>query len=111
MSLLGRNLSTRMRQDLSEGGLIEEVGEKLLQRCEWSSGRIYNIGGRMDPMVFRAGSLLGVTAFRTCVVPHLGHWSMPLSHSVWGQVCAWFLNVYVCVCMCVCACMCGVSVM
>jgi hypothetical protein len=98
MTLLGQNLSMRMREDLSEGGLIEEIGEKLLQRCEWTGGRIFNIGGRMDPMVSRAGPLLWVTAFRTCVVPHLGHWAMPLSHTVWAQVCA---------CFSLCACMDG----
>lgn len=88
MACLGRNLGARLRADLSAGGLIEDVGEKLLLRGEWG-GKIFNIGGRMDPYVPLAWDLIWVAAFRTCIVPHVSHMSAPMSHTVWGQVLLW----------------------
>lgn len=85
---LGGFIGGRMRQDLGEGGMVEEVGEKLLHRGEWG-GRIFNLGGQLDPLVIRSTSLVCVAAFRTCMAPHLAHLSSLLSYTVWGQVLVW----------------------
>lgn len=84
---LGGSISVKMRSDLACGGMVEDVGQRLVQRSDWGV-RLFNLGGQLDPLVIQP-SLISEAAFRTCLTPHTAHLSPLLSYTIWGQVLVW----------------------
>ena len=84
---LGGSISEKMKSDLSSGGMVEDVGQRLVQRSDCGV-RLFNLGGQLDPLVIQP-SLISEAAFRTCLTPHTAHLSPLLSYTIWGQVLVW----------------------
>ncbi|KAJ1478796.1 hypothetical protein T484DRAFT_2918016 [Baffinella frigidus] len=96
LSLL-QNISANMRADLEEGSVglrrIKENRLRPLQDSRNRPTRYYNVVGGCDLLV-RNGRLIAQRhAFWFLLLPHVGHHSILLSQTLWGQVFVWLANL------------------
>jgi pimeloyl-ACP methyl ester carboxylesterase len=87
----GGKMGRRMREDLHGGSdILKQLQERQLQSTSQStsqrSTRYYNLAGTLDLLVLPSKHITSKKAFWSCWLPHVGHYSILMSETLWDQV-------------------------
>ena len=88
-------MGRKMREDLQGGSemlkqlqerQLESVSHGLASAASQRSTRYYNLAGSLDVLVQPSKHIMSKRAFWSCWLPHVGHYSILMSETLWDQV-------------------------
>lgn len=88
-------MGRKMREDLHGGSdVLKQLQERqlnptshaLMGAASQRITRYYNLAGTLDVMVLPSKHITSKKAFWSCWLPHVGHYSILMSETLWDQV-------------------------